>query len=50
MWISLKRLVRAEDRTISVISTQKDVREPARELFSDLPERELLTRTSRALH
>jgi hypothetical protein len=50
MRVSLKGLVRAEDRAAPVLSTQEDVREPARELIGDLPERQLVARTGGALY
>src|SRR3989442_659732 len=48
--VGLKGLVRAEDRATPILSTHKNVRESTRELIGYLPERELLARTSGALH
>ncbi len=50
MWVGLKGLVRAEHRAAPVLSTQEDVRESARELIGDLPERQLVARTGGALY
>src|SRR5215469_10398191 len=48
--VGLKDLVRAEDWATPILSTQKDMRQPARELIGYLPERELVTRTGGAFH
>jgi hypothetical protein len=48
--VGLKGLVRAEDWASPVLSTQEDVRQPARELICDLPGGEFLARAGGTFH